>query len=116
MQEPLSPDQVLVSKITDIILVNLANENFGVKELAHESGLGYYKLNLRIHMDKAMKLAPDTYDYYNYLDTKGWGLYKQGRYLEALEILQRTCDSIPFPIYRIKSHLEEIKKVVPGQK
>jgi tetratricopeptide (TPR) repeat protein len=67
-------------------------------------------------MDKAMKLAPDIYDYYNYLDTKGWGLYKQGRYLEALEILQRTWDSIPFPIYRIKSHLEEIKKVVAGQK
>ena len=67
-------------------------------------------------MDKAMKLAPDTYDYYNYLDTKGWGLYKQGRYLEALEILQKTWDSIPFPIYRIKSHLEEIKKVVAGQK
>jgi tetratricopeptide (TPR) repeat protein len=70
-------------------------------------------------MDKAMKLAPDTYDYYNYynyLDTKGWGLYRQGRYLEALEILQKTWDSIPFPIYRIKSHLEEIKMAVAGQK
>jgi Tfp pilus assembly protein PilF len=67
-------------------------------------------------MDNAMKLAPDTYDYYNYLDIKGWGSYKQGRYMEALEILQKTWDSIPFPLYRIKSHLEEIKKVVPGQK
>jgi tetratricopeptide (TPR) repeat protein len=61
-------------------------------------------------MDKAMKLAPANYEYYNYLDTKGWGLYKNGKYREALEILQKVLDEAPFKIFTIKSHLEEVKK------
>ncbi|HBC79397.1 MAG TPA: hypothetical protein DCZ51_12245 [Bacteroidales bacterium] len=61
-------------------------------------------------MDKAMKLAPSIYDYYNYSDTRGWGLYKQGKYQEALEVLQKTLDEAPFKLFSIKSHLEEAKK------
>ena len=30
MQEPLSPDQIFIRKLTDIVLANLENENFGV--------------------------------------------------------------------------------------
>ncbi|MCJ7449370.1 MAG: hypothetical protein MUO72_16970 [Bacteroidales bacterium] len=67
-------------------------------------------------IDKAMELAPNKYDYCNYSDTKGWWLYKQGKYNEALEILQRTWDSAPFPLYSINSHLEEVKKAAAGQK
>jgi tetratricopeptide (TPR) repeat protein len=67
-------------------------------------------------MDKAIKLAPDKYDYYDYLNTKGWGLYKQGKYKEALEILQKTWDETPFKLYTFKSHLEEVKKMVASQK
>lgn len=37
--------------------------------------------------DIALKLRPDNY---NFLHTKGWGLYKQGKYQEALEILQKS--------------------------
>jgi tetratricopeptide (TPR) repeat protein len=44
-------------------------------------------------MDKAMKLAATKTDYYNYLNTKGWGLYKSGNNREALEILQKTFDA-----------------------
>ena len=33
-------------------------------------------------IDKALELKPD----YNYLDAKGWGLYKQGKYQEALNV------------------------------
>jgi tetratricopeptide (TPR) repeat protein len=67
-------------------------------------------------MDKAMKLAPNKIDYYNYLDMKGWSLYKQGKYQESLEILQRTWDEAPFKLYSIRSHLEEVKKAMEGQK
>ncbi len=35
MEEPLTADQIFIRKLTDIVLANLANENFGVKELAH---------------------------------------------------------------------------------
>jgi Tfp pilus assembly protein PilF len=40
-------------------------------------------------VDKALELKPD---YYNYLHTKGWGLYRQGKYQEALGILQKSWD------------------------
>jgi tetratricopeptide (TPR) repeat protein len=67
-------------------------------------------------MDKAIKLAPNKHDYYDYLNTKGWGLYKQGKYKEALEILQETWDEAPFKLYSFRSHLEEVKKMVASQK
>jgi AraC-like DNA-binding protein/TolB-like protein/Tfp pilus assembly protein PilF len=63
-------------------------------------------------MDKAMALAPTKTDYYNYMNTKGWGLYKSGKNKEALEILQKTYDEAPFKVYSIKSHLEEARKAI----
>jgi hypothetical protein len=67
-------------------------------------------------MDKAMKLAANKVDYYDYLDIKGWGLYKQGKNKEALEILQKCWDEAPFKVYSIKSQYEEVKKVVASLK
>jgi AraC-like DNA-binding protein/tetratricopeptide (TPR) repeat protein/TolB-like protein len=66
-------------------------------------------------IDKAISLAPNKYDYSNYLDTKGWGLYKFGNHHEALNILQKTLDSAQFKLYFIKSHLEAVKKVIGNQ-
>jgi tetratricopeptide (TPR) repeat protein len=63
-------------------------------------------------MDRAMELAPTKTDYYDYLNTKGWGLYKSGKNREALEILQKTFDEAPFKVYSIKSHLEEVRKAI----
>jgi tetratricopeptide (TPR) repeat protein len=63
-------------------------------------------------MNKALERASSKYDYYNYSDTKGYGLYKQGKYQEALDILQKTWDATPFKLYSIKSHLEEVKKAI----
>ena len=67
-------------------------------------------------MDKAMKLAKNKVDFYNYMNTKGWGLYKQGKTREALKILQKCWDEAPFNLYSIRSHYEEVKKAVAGQK
>ncbi|MBG0859790.1 MAG: tetratricopeptide repeat protein, partial [Bacteroidales bacterium] len=41
------------------------------------------------NVNKALELSPD--DYFS-LHCKGWGLYKQGKYQEALEILQNSWD------------------------
>jgi tetratricopeptide (TPR) repeat protein len=67
-------------------------------------------------VDTALELSPDNY---SYLHTKGWGLYKQGKYQEALDILKKSWD-----IRREKAvydheaflHLEAAKKAVAGQK
>jgi tetratricopeptide (TPR) repeat protein len=67
-------------------------------------------------VNKALEISPDSYDF---LDTKGWGLYKQGRYQEALEILQKSWDlRREQAIYRHEPflHLEAAKKTAAGQK
>jgi tetratricopeptide (TPR) repeat protein len=63
-------------------------------------------------MDKAMDLAKNKVDYYEFLNTKGWALFKQGKNQEALEIIQKAWDEAPFKLYSIRSHLEEVKKVM----
>jgi len=61
-------------------------------------------------MDRAMAMATNKVDYYRYMDTKGWGLYKQGRYKEALEIIQEVWDSAPFRLGTLVAHMREVKK------
>jgi tetratricopeptide (TPR) repeat protein len=66
-------------------------------------------------IEKALEFNPDQYDY---LDTKGWGLYKQGKYKEALEILQKSWvlrrEKAVYDHYAFL-HLEAAKKAVAGQ-
>jgi hypothetical protein len=61
-------------------------------------------------MDRAMALAANKVDYYRYMDTKGWGLYKQGRCMEALKIIQEVWDSAPFRLGTLVAHMQEVKK------
>jgi len=37
-------DQALIQKLTDIVLANLANENFGAEQLAKEAGMSRVNL------------------------------------------------------------------------
>jgi tetratricopeptide (TPR) repeat protein len=67
-------------------------------------------------IDKALALTPDDY---NYLDTKGLGLYKQGKYKEALDFLQKSWDlRRKNAIYDHEAflHLEAVKKAVADLK
>ena len=49
MAEPFTKDQVFIRKLTEIIQANLANEKFGVDELARESGISLYKLSHKLY-------------------------------------------------------------------
>jgi len=67
-------------------------------------------------IDKALALSPDNYDY---LHTRGLGLYKQGKYKESLETLQRSWDlRREKAVYDHEAylHLEAAKKAVAGLK
>ncbi len=67
-------------------------------------------------IDKALGLSPDDY---NLIHTKGWGLYKQGKYQEALDVLQKSWDlRREKAIYDHEAflHLEAAKKAVANQK
>jgi tetratricopeptide (TPR) repeat protein len=64
-------------------------------------------------MEKVLELNPDNY---NFIDTEGWGFYKQGKYKEALELLQRGWSLRTFYDHNIFLHLQEVKKAVASHK
>jgi len=64
-------------------------------------------------IDKALELSPDDW---LILDTKGWGLYKQSKFKEALEFLQKADSLKPIYDHEIYLHLEAAKKAVGSQK
>jgi tetratricopeptide (TPR) repeat protein len=67
-------------------------------------------------IDKALVIRPDNYDF---LDIKGLGLYKQGKYQEAFEILQKSWDlRRQNAVYNHEAflHLEAAKKAVSGMR
>jgi tetratricopeptide (TPR) repeat protein/TolB-like protein len=64
-------------------------------------------------IDKALVLNPNSA---SYLDTKGWGLYKLGKYNEALELLEKARDLLNPPYsYDIVNHIELVKKAIAGK-
>jgi AraC-like DNA-binding protein/tetratricopeptide (TPR) repeat protein len=65
-------------------------------------------------IDKALKLDPENYIY---MDTKGWGLLKQGNYEEATKILTKASelDIIPDHRYSVFLHLEAAKKALQSK-
>ena len=67
-------------------------------------------------VSKVLELSPDNY---TYLHTKGWGLYKQGKYQEALKTLQSSWDlRREQAVYNHEAflHLDAVKKAVANQK
>lgn len=63
-------------------------------------------------IDNALALSPGNFEY---LDTKGWGLYKKGNYQEALDILTKSWNlRREQAVYDHKAylHLEAAKKAV----
>jgi tetratricopeptide (TPR) repeat protein len=61
-------------------------------------------------VDKALELIPNNIDFQ---DTKGWGLYKQGKYKEALDLLEKSWALSPsYSWHETYIHLEAAKKAV----
>jgi TolB-like protein/AraC-like DNA-binding protein len=50
MNQLASNDLAFKRKLTDIILANLENENFGAKELASQTGMSSFKLNCKLRL------------------------------------------------------------------
>lgn len=63
-------------------------------------------------IDKALELRPDLKWFL--LDGKGWGLYQQGKYREALRVLQECWDSRIYYEHSVYLHLEAAKEAVTG--
>ena len=87
------------------------------------NNLAYFLIDKDRNLDEGMQLVSKGLelnpDNYGFLHTKGWGLYNQGKYQEALEILQKSWDiRREKAIYDHKAflHLEAAKKAVSTQK
>ncbi len=52
MSEPLSMQQALIRKLTDIVSANLRDENFSVEKLAKEAGFSRFTLNRKLRSIK----------------------------------------------------------------
>ncbi len=84
------------------------------------NNLGYFLIDKDRNVDegmelveRALKLEPDNFHYLSY---KGWGLYKEGKNKEALEVLEK-CDSLKSVYdHDLYLHLEAAKKAVADQK
>ncbi|MEA3461129.1 MAG: tetratricopeptide repeat protein, partial [Bacteroidota bacterium] len=63
-------------------------------------------------IQKALESRPDNW---YYLDTKGWGLYKQGRYAEALKVLTDAWDLRPRYDHEGYLHIQEVEKALTNQ-
>jgi AraC-like DNA-binding protein len=48
VSESNATELILIRKLNGIVMANLANENFGAKELARESGMSLYRLNRKL--------------------------------------------------------------------
>ena len=63
-------------------------------------------------IQKALELRPDNW---YYLDTKGWGLYRQGWYEEALKVLTDAWDLRPSYNHEGYQHIQEVNKALAKQ-
>jgi tetratricopeptide (TPR) repeat protein len=108
---------------TQANLYDKAEESFRKAiSLEPENGFWYYYLAYHLidkdrnieegleMIDKAMELAPNYERIF--LDTKGWGLYKQGKLQEALQLLERSWDLQIYYSHEKYLHLQEVKKAV----
>jgi AraC-like DNA-binding protein/tetratricopeptide (TPR) repeat protein len=81
--------------------------------------LAYFLVDKERNIDEGLALADSVLkvdpDDFRCMHIKGWGLYKQGRQLEALELLQKSWDlRMEYAVYDQTTfiHLEEVKKSI----
>ena len=97
--------------------------SFGPENPDRLNNLAYFLIdkdrNISEGIDLVNKALGSSPENFNYLHTKGLGLYKQGKYQEALEILQKSWDirrEKAFYSHAAYLHLEAAKKAVASQK
>jgi tetratricopeptide (TPR) repeat protein len=129
LKESSASEETILTDLANIYadagILNTAEEYFR-KALASRpndadkmNNLAYFLIDTERNIGEGMKLidevlASDPENFY-YLHTRGWGLYKQGNYKEALDVLQKSWN-----IRREKAvynhdaflHLEAAKKAI----
>jgi tetratricopeptide (TPR) repeat protein len=81
--------------------------------------LAWFLINNDINVDEGLELVQealeDNPDDWNYLDTKGWGYYKQGRYEEALKVLKDAWELRPVYDHEGYQHIQKCEQALADQ-
>jgi Tfp pilus assembly protein PilF len=64
---------------------------------------------------KSIYLGWEPVGYWKILDTYGWGLYKQGKYEESLEVLNQAIDYYRYYEHIVHQHIEIVTKALNEQ-
>jgi tetratricopeptide (TPR) repeat protein len=133
LKENSASEAVIASNIAEIYseagILDKAEEyyrqslSFEPENPARISNLAYFLVNKNRNIEEGLELANRALglipDDYAFLHAKGWGLYKQGKFKDALDILQKSWDlRREKAVYNHEAflHLETAKKAVAGQK
>ena len=84
------------------------------ENLAWKNTLAWFLIDKEINVEEGVKIISNILekepDNYNYLDTKGWGLYKLGDVEKAYEYIKKSWDTKFIYNHEIYLHLQEITK------
>jgi AraC-like DNA-binding protein len=86
MDEPLSLDQAFIKKLTDIILANLENEQFGVEELSRQAGMSHTTIHRKLRAYTRLSVSQ---------------FIREVRLQKAYEMLQQNLGTISEISYRV---------------
>jgi tetratricopeptide (TPR) repeat protein len=73
-----------------------------------------------IHISQGMDLINEALEIYPessaYIQSKGWGLYKQGKYEDSLELLEKSWDLKYFYNHELYLNIQEVKQAIAKQR
>ena len=82
--------------------------------------LSWFLIYTGRNINEGMKLIDEYLKLYPvnswYLATKGWGLYKQGKYKEGLELLEKAMELRPIYTHLLYLKIQEVKTAIANQK
>jgi Tfp pilus assembly protein PilF len=83
------------------------------------NGLAWFLINNDINVDEGLKLVQEALEFrpanYVYQQTKGWGLYKSGNYMEALDLLEKSWEARPEYDHGHYLLIQEVEKALAKQ-
>jgi len=86
------------------------------QNIQYHFNLAMFLIDEEVNVDEGVeivdRLLESIPDHWNLLNYKGWGLYKKGRYEEAVELLRLAWEKKPLYNHMLFLHLQEAEKAV----
>jgi hypothetical protein len=83
------------------------------------NSLAWFLINNDININEGLKLIDHALEIEPensyFLDTKGWGLFKQGSDEQALVLIKKAWDQLPTYDHEQFSHIQEVEQAIANQ-